>query len=164
MTHPATDPVTRPATPPSPTEVFTRSLDLLLAKDIDGWVALWAPDGVFEFPFAVPGAPHRLDGRDAVRAYMADYPDHIDLRSFQDVRVHRTDDPATIIVELRGTGRAVATGRPFDMPYIQVVTVHDGRITRFRDYWNGALAADAFDGGIPVGGPSADASSTGGAR
>ncbi|GAA3129281.1 nuclear transport factor 2 family protein [Streptomyces rectiviolaceus] len=146
-THPAEPPVTHP----SATDVFTRSLDLLLAKDIDGWVALWAPDGVFEFPFALPGAPHRLAGRDAVRGYMADYPDHIDLRSFEDLTVHRTDDPETIVVELRGTGRAVATGRPFDMPYIQVVTVHDGRITRFRDYWNGALAADAFDGEIPVG-------------
>ncbi|MFH8489387.1 nuclear transport factor 2 family protein [Streptomyces longisporoflavus] len=160
MTTPRTDPrppdagpsATGPsATGPSATDVFTRSLDLLLAKDIDGWVGLWAPDGVFEFPFALPGAPHRLVGRDAVRGYMADYPDHIDLRSFEDVTVHRTDDPATIVVELRGTGRAVATGRPYDMPYVQVVTVHDGQITRFRDYWNGALAADAFDGEIPVG-------------
>ncbi|MEU3741153.1 nuclear transport factor 2 family protein [Streptomyces sp. NPDC032198] len=145
-THPATE---KPHA--SATDVFTRSLDLLLAKDVDGWVGLWAPDGVFEFPFALPGAPQRLVGRDAVGDYMADYPDHIDLRSFEDLTVHRTDDPATIIVELRGTGRAVATGRPFDMPYIQVVTVHEGRITRFRDYWNGALVADAFDGEIPVG-------------
>ncbi|MEU5952963.1 nuclear transport factor 2 family protein [Streptomyces sp. NPDC047525] len=142
---------THPATHASPTEVFSRSLDLLLAKDIDGWVALWAPDGVLEFPFVLPGAPHRLVGRDAVRSYMADYPDHIDLRSFEDLSVHRTEDPGTIVVELRGIGRVVATGRPFDMPYIQVVTVHEGRITRFRDYWNGTLAADAFDGPIPVG-------------
>ncbi|WP_371526399.1 nuclear transport factor 2 family protein [Streptomyces sp. NBC_01283] len=145
-THPATG---TPHT--SATDVFTRSLDLLLAKDIDGWVGLWAPDGIFEFPFALPGAPRRLVGREAVRDYMADYPDHIDLRSFEDLTVHRTDDPETIVVELRGTGRAVATGRPFDMPYIQVVTVQEGRITRFRDYWNGALAADVFDGEIPVG-------------
>ncbi|TGB14909.1 nuclear transport factor 2 family protein [Streptomyces sp. MZ04] len=137
---------------PSPPEVLSHSLDLLLAKDIDGWVALWAPDGVFEFPFALPGTPHRLVGREAVRGYMADYPDHIDLRGFEDLTVHRTEDPETIVVELRGLGRAVATGRPFDMPYIQVVTVHDGLITRFRDYWNGALVADAFDGEIPVGG------------
>lgn len=146
-----TDPTAPPTTHPSATDLLTRSLDLLLAKDIDDWIALWASDGILEFPFAPPGAPHRLVGREAVRAYMADYPDHIDLRSFEDLTVHRTDDPETIVVELRGTGRAVATGRPFDMPYIQVITVHDGRITRMRDYWNGALVADAFDGEIPIG-------------
>ncbi|MGW7082399.1 nuclear transport factor 2 family protein [Streptomyces sp. NPDC054871] len=159
-----TQPAPAPSAHPSATDVFTRSLDLLLAKDIDAWVALWAPDGVFEFPFALPGAPHRLVGRDAVRQYMADYPDHIDLRSFEDLTVHRTEDPETIVAELRGTGRAVATGRPFEMPYIQVVTVHEGRITRFRDYWNGALAADAFAGEIPVGGPRTGSTPTGGTR
>lgn len=28
------------------------------------------------------------------------------------------------------------TGKPFDMTYIAVVTVQDGLITSYRDYWN----------------------------
>ncbi|WP_329258475.1 nuclear transport factor 2 family protein [Actinoallomurus sp. NBC_01490] len=37
---------------------------------------------------------------------------------------------------MRGVGRLVQTGDPFDMTYIAVVTVEDGRITFYRDYWN----------------------------
>ncbi|WP_433323000.1 nuclear transport factor 2 family protein [Spirillospora sp. CA-294931] len=137
---------------PTPAErVFRHSLDLLLAKDIDGWVALWADDGVFEFPFALPEGTRRLEGRDAVRAYIDGYPGHIDLHRFEDLVIHQTTDPEVVVAELRGVGRAVATGRPYDMPYVCVVTVRDGEIVRYRDYWNGALVADAFEGGLPIG-------------
>lgn len=43
------------------------------------------------------------------------------------------------MVEMRGVGRLVETDSPFDMTYmtyIAVVTVKDGLITSYRDYWN----------------------------
>ncbi|MFJ9456343.1 nuclear transport factor 2 family protein [Kitasatospora sp. NPDC101447] len=121
---------------PSPAQFFRHGLRLLLAGDVPGWVGLWAEDGVMEFPFAPPGWPRRLDGREAVAAYMRDYPDHIELHDFPEVQIHRTTDPATVVVEMRGVGRLVRTGDPFDMTYIAVVTVRDGRFTSYRDYWN----------------------------
>ncbi|MGW6868779.1 nuclear transport factor 2 family protein [Streptomyces sp. NPDC054904] len=120
----------------SPTDLYRHGLRLLLNKDIPAWVALWSERGVMEFPFAPPGWPERLEGREAIAAYMRDYPDHIDLREIADLRIHRTAEPATIVVEMRGLGRVVATGAPFDMTYIAVVTVEDGRFTSYRDYWN----------------------------
>ncbi|MFG2140959.1 hypothetical protein [Streptomyces sp. NPDC048650] len=36
---------------------------------------------------------------------------------------------------MRGVGRLVQTDRPFDMTCITVVTVTDGLITHYRDYW-----------------------------
>jgi uncharacterized protein len=127
--------VSAPA-PTSPAELFRHSLRLLLDKDISAWVDLWAEDGLMEFPFAPEGWPRRLEGREAVAAYMHHYPDHIDLHDFPDLRMHRTTDPETIVVEMRGVGRLVETGAPFDMTYIQVLTVRDGRISSCRDYWN----------------------------
>ncbi|MEU9497872.1 nuclear transport factor 2 family protein [Streptomyces sp. NPDC048196] len=120
----------------SPADLYRHSLRLLLNKDIPAWVDLWAEHGVMEFPFAPPGWPQRLEGRAAIAAYMRDYPDHIDLHDFPDVRIHRTTDPGTLVVEMRGVGRMVETGDPFDMTYIAVVTVQDGRFTSYRDYWN----------------------------
>lgn len=117
-------------------DLYRRSLRLLLDKDIASWVGLWAEHGFMEFPFAPPGWPRRLEGREAIAAYMRDYPDHIDLHDFSDLRIHETTDPGTIVVEMRGMGRVVATGSPFDMTYIAVVTVQDGRFTSYRDYWN----------------------------
>ncbi|MFF4548336.1 nuclear transport factor 2 family protein [Streptomyces sp. NPDC001435] len=66
----------------SPADLYRHSLRLLLDKDIPAWVGLWAEHGVMEFPFAPPSRPQRLEGRQAVAAYMRDYPDHIDLHDF----------------------------------------------------------------------------------
>ncbi|MER6336210.1 nuclear transport factor 2 family protein [Streptomyces tendae] len=123
-------------TPMPPSDLFRHGLRLLLDKDIDGWVGQWADDGVMEFPFAPEGRPRRLEGRAAVAAYMRHYPDHIDLHDFPELRVHETTDARTVVVEMRGVGRLVRTGAPFDMTYIAVVTVEDGRFTSYRDYWN----------------------------
>ncbi len=67
---------------------------------------------------------------------MCHYPDHVDVHDFPDVRIHQTTAPETVVVEMRGIGRLVETDSPFDMTYIAAVTVKDGRITSYRDYWN----------------------------
>ncbi|KPI34092.1 protein of unknown function DUF1486 [Actinobacteria bacterium OV450] len=136
-------PVSPPA-PLTPADLYRHSLRLLLARDIPGWVGLWAEEGVMEFPFAPPGRPARLDGREAIADYMRPYPDHIDLHDFPDadLRIHETADPRTVVVEMRGVGRLVQTGRPFDMSYIAVVTVENGRFTSYRDYWNPLALAE----------------------
>lgn len=122
--------------PMSPAELYRHGLDLLLEKDIPGWVDLWDDHGVLEFPFAPEGWPKRLEGKSAVGAYMRHYPDHVDVHDFPDVTIHQTTVPETVVVEMRGVGRLVETDSPFDMTYIAVVTVEDGRITSYRDYWN----------------------------
>ncbi|MFJ8464327.1 nuclear transport factor 2 family protein [Streptomyces swartbergensis] len=122
--------------PTTPADLYRHSLRLLLEKDIDAWAGLWAEDGVMEFPFAPPGWPRRLEGKEAVAAYMRPYPDHIDLHDFPDLRIHPTTDPETIVAEMRGVGRLVKTDSPYDMTYIAVVTVRDGLIASYRDYWN----------------------------
>ncbi|MDT0612961.1 nuclear transport factor 2 family protein [Streptomyces lancefieldiae] len=128
--------------PTSPADLYRHSLRLLLDKNIPGWVALWAEDGLMEFPFAPDGWPKRLEGREAIAAYMRPYPDHIDLHDFPEVRIHETTDPETVVVEMRGVGRLVETGRPLDMTYIAVVTVRDGLFTSYRDYWNPLAVAE----------------------
>jgi ketosteroid isomerase-like protein len=122
--------------PTSPADLYRHGLRLLLDKDMAAWAALWAEDGFLEFPFAPDGWPKRLEGREAIAAYLRHYPDHIDLHDFPELRIHQTADPGTIVVEMRGVGRLVESGRPFGMTYIAVVTVQDGRIASYRDYWN----------------------------
>ncbi|MFD7555591.1 nuclear transport factor 2 family protein [Streptomyces sp. NPDC059835] len=119
-----------------PAELYRHGLTLLVEKDIPGWVDLWDEDGVLEFPFAPPGRPERLEGRQAVLEYMRHYPEHIDIHDFPDVTIHRTTEPETIVVEMRAVGRLVETDTSYDMTYIAVVTVKDGLITTYRDYWN----------------------------
>ncbi|MFF1556194.1 nuclear transport factor 2 family protein [Streptomyces sp. NPDC058279] len=123
-------------------ELYRHGLRLLLDKDIPGWVDLWHEGGIMEFPFAPPGWPARLEGKAAVGEYMRHYPDHVDLHDFPDVTIHQTTAVETIVVEMRGIGRLVATDSPFDMTYIAVVTVENGLITAYRDYWNPLAASE----------------------
>ncbi|WP_327111686.1 nuclear transport factor 2 family protein [Nocardia sp. NBC_01730] len=52
-------------------ELVEKLFGRLRHRDADAFVELFAPDGVFEIPFVVPGIPARLDGRDAIREHLA---------------------------------------------------------------------------------------------
>ena len=129
-----------------PKELVVHATDLLLKGDMAAFAALWAEDGVLEFPFAQPGAPRRLEGRAAVQEYLRDYPDLLDVREIPERAVHRTEDPAVVIVEFTVNGVVVATDKPYTMPYIAVITVRDGEIQHYRDYWSPAAAAEILTG------------------
>lgn len=127
-------------------EVVDHALELLLAKDMAGFAGLWAETGVIEFPFAPPGYPPRVDGRAAVHEYLRGYPDLFDVREIADRVVHRTVDPEVVIAEFTASGTVVATGRPYRLRYIAVITVRAGEIRHYRDYWNPLAAAEAMGG------------------
>jgi uncharacterized protein len=129
-------------------DTVDRALDLLPAKDMAGFAALWAPDGTLEFPFAPPGYPARLDGRDAVRDYLAGYPDLVDVREIASRTRHATTDPDTVVVEFEAAGFSVATGAPYRLRYIAVITVTDAGIASYRDYWSPLDAARALGGDL----------------
>ncbi|MFD8379831.1 nuclear transport factor 2 family protein [Streptomyces sp. NPDC059679] len=139
-----TDQTHRTPRPRTAVEVFDRAKELLLAHDMLGFADLWAADGTMEFPFAPPGRPSRLEGREAVREYLRDYTDLLDARAVtHDVR-HRTEDPNALIVEWAVEGIAVRTGRPYRMAYVAFITVEDGEITSYRDYWNPLAAGQVL--------------------
>lgn len=127
-------------------EVVERALELLLAQDMAAFADLWAEDGLIEFPFAPPGYPPRVEGRAAVREYLRGYPDLLDVREITDRVLHRGVDPDAVVVEFEAAGVVVATGRPYRMRYIAVVTVRDGEVVRYRDYWNPLAAAELMGG------------------
>ncbi|WP_410587875.1 nuclear transport factor 2 family protein [Amycolatopsis sp. lyj-23] len=123
------------------------ALELLLKHDMAGFAGLWAEDGVLEFPFAGPGYPKRVDGREAIREYLRDYPNVLDIREVTAKTVHETTDPAVVVVELTVAGVVVATQKPYELSYIAVITVENGQIRHYRDYWSPLAAAEVLGGG-----------------
>jgi ketosteroid isomerase-like protein len=118
----------------------------LIDKDMDAWHDLWVDDAVNEFPFAPPNYPTRLEGKDAIREYMKDFPANIDVLGVPMMKVHQTLDPNVVIMESQIEGRAVATGGPYNMRYICVIEFRDGKISRYVDYWNPLEVASALGG------------------
>src|SRR5271167_2059209 len=99
------------------------------------FVQMFAEDGVMEFPFALP-SPRRVEGREALAAHIAFLAGRIEFLSVSDVVKHATGDPEVFILEFAGSGRAVATGEPFEQRYVSVIRLRDGHIVHYRDYWN----------------------------
>ena len=117
-------------------DLLKRGLGDLLAPDATDFVMMMAEDGVIEFPYAPPGGVHSLKGRAELGAYLERLGDVIKLLSFSEPHVHRTTDPDVVILEFTAQGRGVKTGNPYEQVYISVVTVRDGYIEHYRDYWN----------------------------
>ncbi len=122
--------------PATPTEILSRSLLLAGAGDHDAYLELMHDEVVFEFPFAPPGRPTRVEGKAELRSYLGRYPGRIEFVRLREMTVHETTDAEVIVLEMRAEGRLKATGEPHGMGYISVVTVRDERILRYRDYWN----------------------------
>jgi hypothetical protein len=124
-------------TAPTPAQVLEQRRELLLKQDVDGFVELFAPDGVIELPFAGPGMPSRLAGQQAIRDYshrMDASPLRID--DLEATALYHTDDPEVVIIELATRGTVTSTGRTFAGTSIQVFRIRDGKIVLFRDYFN----------------------------
>jgi uncharacterized protein len=120
---------------PTPAQVLEQRRELLLNLDTEGYIDLFAPDGVIEMPFAGPGLPARLEGQQAIRDFsrrVAASPVHID--DLETIAVHHTSDPEVIIVELVAKGTLTTTGHAFATAAIQVFRIRDGKILLFRDY------------------------------
>jgi uncharacterized protein len=121
----------------TPDQVLRQRRKLLLDQDTEGFVALFAPDGVIELPFAGPELPARLDGREAIEEFTrrsAAGPIHID--DLEATAVHQTADPEVVIVELITRATVTGTGHAFTGRSIQVFRIRDGQIVLFRDYFN----------------------------
>jgi ketosteroid isomerase-like protein len=117
---------------PTTVEVFRRATELLQAGEIDEWLTLFHDDIVLEFPFAPPQAPKRLEGKEALSAHVKGRAARrLAAPRAENLTIHRSVDPTTLTAEMTIRGE----GGP-DRPAIAVVSVHDGLITLYRDYWN----------------------------
>ncbi|WP_214416478.1 nuclear transport factor 2 family protein [Sphaerisporangium fuscum] len=130
---------------PTPREIIDRRRRLVLDKDADGFADLFAADGVVELPFAPPGMPRRIEGRDAIRAFSSHaFSPRVRIDDLSASAVYETTDPEVVIVEVESRGTVTATGRPFQGTSVQVFRVRDGEIVLFRDYWNPQGLAEAL--------------------
>lgn len=70
------------------------------------------------------------------------------MKEMAALTVWPTDRTDTVVVEWTATGSTVANSQPYSLDYIVVLTVRDGLIALFRDYWS-PLSAAAAAGSLP---------------
>ena len=113
------------------TALFARRRDAWLRQDLDGYLALWAPDMRFQSPVH----PEPLD-----RAAFAE----LVRRSFATSRPLEFEfatiatEGETILAEWRIAIERRADGRRLEWWGMSTALIRDGLIVRWREYWNPA--------------------------
>ncbi len=129
----------------TPADVLDRRRHLILNGDADGYADLFAPDAVIEAPFAPPGTPVRLAGREAIREYSRRVMGSpLRLENFEVAELYQAQDPEVVIVEMRTTGTVTTTGRSFTATSVQILRIRDGHIALFRDFADPRVLADVI--------------------
>ena len=114
-----------------------------LAAEAATFTQMMAEDSVMDFPYAPPGMVTRLEGRAAIERHLASLVGLIQFDRMIDLVVHRTEGD-TFVLEFGCTGHGVQTGVPYPQRYISVITLENGRIARYRDYWNPLVVLEAM--------------------
>jgi ketosteroid isomerase-like protein len=116
-------------------QVFARSLELLGEGRIEEWVDLFAPDGVLEFPAPPIGFAAELRGHDALRMQMGMFASQMVVR-FSPPTFHDTVEEDLVIAEFTSDSTLRATGTDYRQTYVSLVWFRDGKIVRYRDFWD----------------------------
>ncbi len=118
----------------SPREIVEQVRRMVAGEDV-ALADLFAADGVLAYPFAPPGQPRELRGRDAIRAYH-DVPQRRELLAIEgvDVVVRDTNDPEVVVAEITHHGRSRVADAPYRITALGVIRVHHGEIVRYDDY------------------------------
>ena len=125
-------------------EMLKKALGNKVDQTAEGFIDLMAPDGVMEFPFAPENGVKQVMGREALVDYLAGLQDRLSIDSISDPKVHLTQNADVIILEFTCAGHALKTGRSYNQRYISVITLCDGKIAHYADYWNPLMAIDAL--------------------
>jgi len=138
----------------SPVEVFHQLVAGIAAGRWQDLADLYADDAVVEQPMAPrengSTDPVRIVGRKAIEEHFARAARMPIVLRAQDVVVHSTDDPQTIVVEYVYAGQVAAGRKSFRSANVQVLTVRDGRIVTSRDYHDHSAIAAAVASSLPA--------------
>jgi ketosteroid isomerase-like protein len=123
---------------PTPREVFQRMQQQWLGPPAALTGDYLADDVIIEMPFAPPGQQNRFEGRQQFLEFAnprrAAFPARLD--ECRTIAVHDTTDPSTIVIEYELTGTSTKTNQRSSAAFIAVLEVHDGKVTRWREYQN----------------------------
>ncbi len=130
---------------PTPRQLFTLMQRQWLG-DTQTFTELLAEDAIIEMPFARPGRPSRIEGREKFHAFaqpqQAAFPVRFD--AVTDIVIHDTADPEVIVAEYTLVGTLTTTGHSAEAPFIAVLRARDGQIVNWREYQNIAAIMDAL--------------------
>ena len=121
----------------SPREVAAQVRRMVAGEGVV-FADVFAEDAVFTYPFAAPGMPGELVGREEIREFFGAHGDARSLFRMDgvDAVIRETDDPEVVVAEIRHHGWSHVTNAPYRHTAVGVIRVRDGLIVHYDDYMN----------------------------
>jgi uncharacterized protein len=119
----------------------------LEARNYKMFAECFAPDGVYERPYALKGTIDRYEGADKIYAYieagMAAANKLFDIVGLE-VEIHPCVKEHVVFVEFFLSGKSMATAESFRIASsAALIEVKEGKIVKYRDFPNSAGIAQA---------------------
>lgn len=105
-------------------------------RDFDGHRKILAEDCVFVYPYAVEGAPDRIEGRASIidRALIGGWKTRKTMKVVN-FKYDALADPEWALIQWSNTS-TTHDGKPYDQQYVNVIRVVDGKMKEFIEYYN----------------------------
>ena len=122
----------------SPQAVVERSLQAQSRLDVEAMFAEMAPDFTIVFP-AAPDGPREVTGLQTIRDFFSTVTRRMTPTfALTRIAVHPlADDPERVVAEFAAEG-AMVDGEPYANSYLALITVRDGKIQHWIEYFNPA--------------------------
>ncbi|MCG8318474.1 MAG: hypothetical protein MI921_03140 [Cytophagales bacterium] len=92
-------------------------------------------DALIEFPYAKSiGTPEKLNYLE-YHTYLTDILGHFDAISFSNTRIYPMNHTETFVMETHGEVD-LPNGKTYRQDYVMIVEFLDGKIYRYKEYWN----------------------------
>ena len=117
-------------------------LEAVSALRIDDAAALLSPDLLLELPFRHDGGQPSLRGEAALR-FIRSMPKLFTRMDFTEITVHGRAGSGVIAAEYRSNGLTKA-GEAYVNGYAGFFDVRDGKVTRWREYYDPMVIQKAF--------------------
>jgi ketosteroid isomerase-like protein len=111
--------------------------------DIPGVLANFTEDADWDTPGSADSIPHagRRRGHAEITQFFSALAASENITHFEPREFIAKGDKVVVVGNYKGTVRA--TGRGYDVDWLQVFTARDGKLTSFREYLDTAALADA---------------------
>ncbi|MDJ0634170.1 MAG: nuclear transport factor 2 family protein [Xenococcaceae cyanobacterium MO_188.B29] len=131
--------------PQSPSaRIAQQLLQNLEAKNADAIAQLWTQEAIYELPYALPGNPSQLQGKEAAQQNIIRIIAMFERIEFEQVRFYPTQDPNIVLVETQGNFVVAGSGKAYRNKYIAVIQTQNDRIVLLREYFNPLIIAETF--------------------
>ncbi len=123
--------------------ILKEGLGDALSQSADTLLDMVTDDILFEFPYGLPDGIRRIEGKAALARYLPKVGKLFTIESMSLMRAILSGDRRHAVLEFSARAHANASGARYDQDYVSVIDLRDGRISRYRDYWNPLIVLSA---------------------